>query len=263
MALLGDDSRPGRVTFAFTERTGGISEGPYASLNLCMRQGDDSEAVAENRARALSALGLSYCADQLVMPLQVHGTNVVTIATRGAEAFEAARVAAEAGADAIVCTVSDVPVMLLHADCPLIVLVCAGGFAVVHSGWRSTIGGIAGRALAELCRVAQVQPADVCAYVGPHIQRDDYEVSRELADRFADRFGTGVIGPGRTLDLSCAIRMSLAEAGLPAGQMAFAEDSTASCPERYFSYRASGGVCGRQAAIACLAHGKGGASTDG
>lgn len=263
MALLGDDSRPGGVTFAFTERTGGVSEGPYASLNLCMHQGDESAAVAENRARALSALGLAYCADQLVIPLQVHGTNVVTIDTRGAEALEAARRAAEAGADAIVCTVSDVPVMLLQGDCPLIVLACEGGFAVVHSGWRSTIGGIATRAVEELCRVSQVRPEDVNAYVSPHIQRDDFEVSQDLADRFVERFGVAVIGPGCTLDLSCAIHMSLAEAGIPAGQMAFAKDSTASCPERFFSYRASGGVCGRQAAIACLAHGKGGVSTDG
>ena len=263
MALLGDDSRPGGVTFAFTERTGGVSVGPYASLNLCMRQGDDSEAVAENRARALSALGLSYCADRLVMPLQVHGTNVVTIDTAGEEALEAARMSAEAGADAIVCTVGDVPVMLLQADCPLVVLACEGGFAVVHSGWRSTIDGIAARALEELCRVARTRPEDVCAYVSPHIQRADYEVSQDVADRFAERFGAAVVGPGRTLDLSCAIRMSLAEAGMPAGQMAFAEDSTASCPDRFFSYRASGGTCGRQAAVACLAHGEGGASSDG
>lgn len=262
MALLGDDSRPGGVTFAFTERTGGVSVGPYASLNLCMRQGDDSAAVAENRARVLSALDLAYCADQLVMPLQVHGTNVVTI-DKGAEALEAARIAAEAGADAIVCTVGDVPVMLLQADCPLIVLVCEGGFAVVHSGWRSTIEGIAALALEELCRAAQVRPEDVSGYVSPHIQRADYVVSREVADRFVERFGADIVGPHHTLDLSRAIRMTLVEAGMPAGQMAFAEDSTASCPERYFSYRASGGVCGRQAAIACLAHGKGGASTDG
>ena len=56
VTLLGDTSRPGGVTFAFTERTGGVSKAPYASLNLGSRCGDDPACVAENRARALAAL---------------------------------------------------------------------------------------------------------------------------------------------------------------------------------------------------------------
>ena len=60
VTLLGDLRRPGGVTLAFTERTGGVSKPPYASLNLGSRCGDDPEAVAENRRRTLAALGASF-----------------------------------------------------------------------------------------------------------------------------------------------------------------------------------------------------------
>ena len=56
VALVGGTC--GRVRFAFTERTGGVSKAPYESLNLGTHVGDDPAAVAENRRRVLVALGI-------------------------------------------------------------------------------------------------------------------------------------------------------------------------------------------------------------
>ena len=56
-ALLEDPS--GRVRHGFFGRAGGVSNGLYRSLNCGYGSGDDPEAIAENRARAMSACGLA------------------------------------------------------------------------------------------------------------------------------------------------------------------------------------------------------------
>lgn len=252
VTLLTDESRPGGVTLAFTERTGGVSEAPYASLNLGSRCGDDPARVAENRRRALEALGAGHLAERLVNPRQVHGDAVVRVASGDEEALAAARAAARDGADAVVCTVPDVPVLLCFADCVPVVLACDGGFAVVHSGWRGTMARIVAKAARALCEQAGTTPERLSAYVGPHILARDYEVSPELAARFAEAFGPGVIAGERNLDLSAALAVTLEEAGVPADAVAWCADSTASETARFFSYRAEGGTCGRHGALAVL-----------
>ena len=79
VALLADGSVPGGVTFAFTERTGGVSEGCHASLNLGDACGDEPSRVAENRRLALAAIGAAAWAGSLVAPHQVHGDHLVRV----------------------------------------------------------------------------------------------------------------------------------------------------------------------------------------
>ena len=185
VTLLSDARVAGGVSFAFTERAGGVSAAPYASLNLGDACGDDACAVAENRRRALAALGAEHLAGRLVNPRQVHGDAVVRVASGDDAAVRAACEEARAGADAVVCTAPGVPVLLCFADCVPVVLVAPGAFAVVHSGWRGTIARIAEKAARTLCAEAGCAPADLLAYVGPHIGAADYEVSEELAASFA------------------------------------------------------------------------------
>ena len=251
VTLLTDESRPGGVTLAFTERTGGVSEAPYASLNLGSRCGDDPARVAENRRRALAALGAEDLLDRLVVPRQVHGDHAVIVRSADPDALAAARAEAGSGADAVVCTAPGVPVLMCFADCVPVVLAAPGAFAVVHSGWRGTIARIAGKAARELARAAGADASELRAYVGPHIRARDYEVSEELAGRFADEFGPSVVS-GRQLDLSRAVLAALAEAGVPERSVAVCETSTASSGGRFFSYRAQHGTCGRHGALAFL-----------
>ncbi len=252
VALLGDLSCPGGVTFAFTERGGGVSVGPYASLNLGDACGDDPQCVAENRRRALASLGAESCSSRLVNPKQVHGDHVVCV-TDGSDDALAARIAeAREGADAVVCTATDVPVLLCFADCVPVVLCAPGGFAVVHSGWRGTIARISQKACAVLCEQAGVSPEQVSAYVGPHVLGRDYEVSPELCERFADVFGEQVVLEGSHLDLLAAVTSTLKGAGVTDEHIATCDVSTARATDRFFSYRASGGICGRHGALAYL-----------
>lgn len=252
VTLLGDRSRPCGVTLAFTERTGGVSREPYASLDLGDACGDDPAAVAENRRRVLAAVGCEGSADGLVNPRQVHGDHVVVVDS--ADPGDVARAQAEAreGADAVVCTVPGVPVLLCFADCVPVILVAPGGFAVVHSGWRGTIVRIAAKALGTLLQRTGAAASEAMAYVGPHIGVGDYEVSPELLGRFTGEFGPSVAGEGCRLDLGRAVRLALEEAGVPGTSIVDAGVSTASATDRFYSYRAEGGTCGRHGAIALM-----------
>ena len=251
VTLLRDENVPCGVTLAFTERTGGVSEGGFSSLNLGDACGDDPGHVLENRRRALAALGCGDLVDELVNPKQVHGDRVVVV-DAGGEVAAAARAEAREGADAVVCTTVDVPVLLCYADCVPVVLVAPGGFAVVHSGWRGTIARISGRAARVLTDATGSSAREISAYVGPHVGAADYEVSQELLDRFVAEFGDGVRGGGRCLDLGFAVRAALEDAGVPSRSIVDCGISTVRATDRFYSYRASGGVCGRHGAIACM-----------
>lgn len=254
VTLLGDPNHPGGVTFAFSERTGGVSAGPYASLNVGGDCGDDPELVAQNRRLVLAALGAQACEQALVCPLQVHGDHVIVIGEAGLDATEAQRQARE-GADAIVCTTPGVPVLICSADCVPLVLTAPGAFAVVHSGWRGTIAHIAAKALRVLVDAAGCGMDEVCAYVGPHIGRDDYEVSAELAQRFVDEFGADVltrVGESVMLDLEACVTRSLVDAGIRTDALCSVGLSTVRHTDRFYSYRAEDGMCGRNGAWAFL-----------
>ena len=169
----------------------------------------------------------------------------------GPEPFAAALAA---GADAIVCTAPRVPVLLNFADCVPVILACDTGFAVVHSGWKGTIAAIAGKAARVLAETAGVSTGDLVAFVGPHITADAYEVSDELIGRFHARFGAVVPPEGATrlLDLGGCIRAALEEAGVSAARIVDPDLSTVRENDRFFSYRAEHGRCGRHGALAVL-----------
>ena len=121
------------VRIAFTTRQGGVSAGPYASLNLGSHVDDDLSLVEKNRKIVLSSLS---CGDApLIVPKQVHGDRVLSVS----DAKDVRAVADDAaqGADGIVVGASRVAALLCFADCvPVIIVSPTGRFAVVHAGWR-------------------------------------------------------------------------------------------------------------------------------
>lgn len=253
VSFLTDGHAEGQVRFGFTERTGGVSEGVFASLNLGDACGDMPEHVAENRARALAALGYEGSPDRLVNPKQVHGDKVLLVDTADEESLARIQKEAREGADAIVCTVPGVPVLLCYADCVPVILATEKGFAVIHSGWRGTIASIAAKALVKLLAATEGDASSAVAYIGPHIAGPDYEVSEELLTRFVNTFDESVALPGYRLDLARAIVLALEGAGIGEESIADCGISTARATDRFYSYRAEGGRCGRHGALAYLA----------
>ena len=236
------------VRIAFTQRAGGVSAGSFEGLNLGTHVGDDPASVRANRQALFEALGIARAA--CVQPRQVHGDRIVSCID-AADVSSCARQASE-GADGVVVTCDDVAALLCFADCTPVILVAPGGsFAVVHAGWRGVMAHIAEQALDALCARAGVGADRVNVYIGPHIRSCHFEVSPDLARRFADEFGSGVVREGRYVDMAHALCTGLLARGAAAERIADAKACTV-CDGgvRYYSYRASGGVTGRHAALA-------------
>jgi YfiH family protein len=158
---------PARVRAFVTTRTGGVSTGEYASMNLGVHGGDAPENVARNRAIVRAYLP----ADPLWLA-QVHGAHVADAAI----ALESPR------ADAAVTTQPDRVCVVLTADCMPVFLCDAHGraVAVAHAGWRGLAGGVLENAVHAL----GVPPAEVHAWMGPAIGPDAFEVGPEVREAF-------------------------------------------------------------------------------
>ena len=235
------------VRVAFTTRAGGVSVEPYASLNCATHVGDDPAAVEHNRMLVCSAIGANE--DLLVVPNQVHGTNLVSV--ESPERVSDARCAAAEGADGVLVTTRGVPALLNFADClPLIIVAPTGAFAVVHAGWRGAAAGIAGKAARALSAATGEDAKGFNAYIGPHIGVECFEVSVEVAGRFRDAFGASAVPNERHVSLAQAVSLDLVRAGLDSARIADVGICTKCHPDEFFSYRASGGVCGRHSAVA-------------
>lgn len=240
------------ILVAFSERSGGVSDAPYASLNLAAHTGDDPAAVNENRNRFMRALGIGNIAERLTTAEQVHGSLAVEVTPdlvgSGARAGELPPVP---GADALITREVDTPLMLFFADCVPVVLVSesARAIAVVHAGWKGALAGIAGAAARQLSS-AVGDPGDLVAYVGPHICECCYETGPEIVSQFANMFVTIPRASGR-LELAAAVAEDLVRAGVPEERQCHLGICTAHNTDRFYSYRAEGRT-GRHAALAAI-----------
>jgi purine-nucleoside/S-methyl-5'-thioadenosine phosphorylase / adenosine deaminase len=216
---------------AFTTRIGGVSEGPYASLNLGRKSGDDPERADENRRIACDAIGADV--EKLALNFQVHSARVL----RAAPALRGEH------ADGLWTDEPGLPILAMSADCLPIVLARIGkpGVAVLHAGWRGLLAGIAAAATAAL------GGDDLVAAVGPAIGPCCYEVGEEVAAPFRERFGDDVVQESR-LDLWTSAERALRAAGVE--RVDRFDRCTACEPEWFFSHRRDAGITGRQGVIA-------------
>lgn len=239
-----------------TTRAGGVSAGPYESLNIGLTVGDDPEAVLENRRRVAAAVGVDL--GNFVFSRQVHGAGVrvVTTADRSSGAFALDESVPEG--DVLVTTDHSVVLAILAADCvPVVLYDPAGMLACVHAGWRGTVARACAAAVDAMVRLG-ARSADIVAGIGPAIGADRYQVGPEVAAAAEAEFGAaseaeGVIRPdgtGRWLfGLAAANRLVLREAGLLDGNIHDTRYATGD--GRFFSDRAVR-PCGRLALVARL-----------
>lgn len=247
--------REAGVVIAFSERGGGVSEAPFAGLNLASHVGDDPEAVDINRARLLKALDLSQFRDRLTVPEQVHGgeIGVISESSVGSGAFARAGKEPVPATDALVTTLGASPLMLCFADCVPIVLVAPGPtVAVVHAGWRGALALLPGTAAQAVARTAHCDTSELRAYIGPHIAVCHYQMDAPTMSQFVTAFGDRVRGDSGGLNLETVVTASLGDAGVSTDSIACLGVCTAEATDRFFSYRAERGLTGRHAALACI-----------
>lgn len=242
------------VRIAFTERGGGFGSGPYDSLNLAAHVDDDPGTVERNRAALLSALDVADIT--LIVPHQVHGRTIVEVADSRPQTVRAACEAAADGADAIVvdALADGIGALLCYADCmPVIIVAPNGTFAVAHAGWRGVVAHIACAALERVAEAAAVDAGACNVYIGPYIHGECFEVGIDVHDRFVDLFGAACALDDRHIDMGAAMRTDLLAHGASAERIADVGMCTVCGNERFFSYRAAHGICGRHGAFAVRA----------
>jgi purine-nucleoside/S-methyl-5'-thioadenosine phosphorylase / adenosine deaminase len=226
---------PGPYTVAFSTRVGGVSEGPFASLNLGRKLGDDPARVDENRRRLCAALGADPAG--LALNFQVHSASVnrARPASRGAPG------------DGLWTDEPGVPMLALAADCVPVALVRRNrprpAAAVLHSGRIGLLAGILEAGVQALGE------GPLAAAVGPAIGPCCYEVGDDVSAAFRSRFGRAIVRGGR-LDLWTAAERVLREAGVAAIERF--DICTACDADRFFSYRRDGKPRGSQGVLAVV-----------
>ena len=163
------------IRHGFFTRSGGVSRGIYAGLNVGIGSADDPAAVHENRSRVAAHLGVD--AASLVSPHQVHSPDVVTV--------DAPFTSERPRADGIVTATPGLAIAVVTADCGPVLLADpkAGVIGAAHAGWKGALGGVLENTVAAMERLGACREA-IVAVLGPSISRHAYEVGPEFVDRF-------------------------------------------------------------------------------
>jgi len=223
-------SAPG-CEVVFSTRQGGVSEGPFESLNLGRRTGDDVTHVDENRRRLCALIDADE--ERLTVGFQTHST-VVNRAEAGSRGVPG---------DGLWTDEPEIPMLALGADCVLLALARKNGgppaLAVVHAGWRGIADGIV---------EATTQPlgTSLTAIVGPSIGPCCYEVGDEVASRFQAKYGRNIVKNGY-LDLWTAAEQAARAAG--ASEVERLDLCTRCRSDLFFSERRTGRPRGTQGVL--------------
>ncbi len=236
------------VAHGFLGRTGGVSSGGYASLNVGIGSHDDPGLVAENRRRACAAV---VPGARLATVYQVHGADAVSIL----ELFDDA---VRPHADALVTDRPGLALGILTADCAPVLFAdrTAGVVGAAHAGWKGALAGITDTTLIAM-EALGADRSRIVAAVGPCIAKASYEVDAAFRARFtadegeADRFFADARAGHAQFDLAGYVAHRLARAGVRTIEITAAD--TYADEARLFSYRRAThrgeGDTGRQISI--------------
>jgi purine-nucleoside/S-methyl-5'-thioadenosine phosphorylase / adenosine deaminase len=253
----------GDIFHAFSTRRGGVSQPPYATLNLGQSVGDDLQAVQRNRRRFFGAFGIEP--PQVVRVKQVHGDGVLIVDAALAKrvGFPQVLLDERFEFDALITSVPDLALVVSTADClPLLIHdPVRGAAAAVHAGWRSTAKRIAAKAIQAMHETYETDPADCRVAIGPGIRGCCFEVDQPVIEALGGALTTWEdhAQPSRAdhwrLDLAGVNRAILLEAGVRPERVEDLGLCTACRTDLFFSHRAEKGRTGRMMNLILLAGG--------
>lgn len=220
------------IAHGFLGRRGGVSTGMFDSLNVGLGSADNPAAVAENRARAVTAVAPHA---NLTTVYQIHSAKVVTVQAPLTERPQA---------DALVTRTPGLLLGVLTADCAPVLFADAGAGVVgaAHAGWKGALEGVADATIAAM-EALGANRSQIIAAIGPCIARKSYEVSDAFVETFAtvdpanERFFSGGKPGHAYFDLEGYVAHRLQAAGIE--QVVALGLDTLSDSERFFSYRRS------------------------
>lgn len=243
----------GIVNHGFSTRLGGVSTGHCATMNISTTRGDDPDAIAENRRRIASAIGVDP--DSMTFTHQTHTTNVAVVkeSDRGRRFMET---------DGMITNVPGICLVTFYADCVPLYFVdpVKKAIGMSHSGWRGTVGKMGKVTVEKMMETYGSDPKDIVAAIGPSICQDCYEVSEDVIVEFKKNFDEKLWRDlfyqkenGKyQLDLWKANEAVFLEAGIRPENIAVTNVCTHCNPEILFSHRTSGFHRGNLSAFLAL-----------
>ena len=237
------------VTAFSSTRRGGYSEGNYGEFNINRYCGDKPESIAQNREALCDLLGISD--DCLLMPHQVHLTEVVAIDEAFLNLSTDEQQQRLEGVDALMTNVSNICIGVSTADCIPVLLFDAEHHAVcaIHAGWRGTVQRIVEVAVDKMKKAYHSNPQKMMAQIGPGISLDSFEVGDEVYEAF-EKAGFEMLHISHHeekwhIDLPLCNRLQLEGVGVPCEHISVASDCTFRQPDTWFSARRLGINSGR------------------
>lgn len=236
------------LTHAILTRRGGVSQGPFATLNLGHTVGDDLNAVQENHRRVFALFSVKR--EQVVSPYQVHGAHIRLVGREHGGTVQN-------GTDGLLTATPGLMLLFRFADCvPLLLwdpIHRAVGLA--HAGWRGVANGVVQAAVEAFVRHMGSRPEDLWAGIGPAIGPCCYRVGPEVVAAVLGA-GAEISGlvhrreDGLYLDLPGVVRAELEALGIR--QIEASGICTACHTDEWFSHRAEGGRTGRFGVLVML-----------
>lgn len=242
-----------KIEHLFTIRAGGVSTGHLTSMNFSLKMGDTEECVLENFRRVSRVLECDL--QDMVGTAQTHTTNIRIVTGKdGGKGILYPQDYQDV--DGLITNEKGLTLCAYTADCVPIFYAdpVKEAIGIAHSGWRGTVGNMAGKMTLAMHEEFGSLPEDLIVGIGPSICRKCYEVDETVARQFEELMENAddirrVVLPGKAagkyqLDLWQANRILLMRAGVLEDHIDVTDICTACNPRILFSHRASHGKRG-------------------
>lgn len=219
------------------KRHGGVSNGPFNSLNVSFHVGDDDGNVLENRKRIKDVLSFDY----LISAKQVHGNRVYVVSEKSITNVEVEEY------DALITNIAGVGLMVQQADCQAVLLFdpVQKVVGIIHAGWRGSVANIIPKTVDAMSSAFDTDPENILAGISPSLGpccAEFINYQSELPQSFHDY----QVKPNY-FDFWAISRDQLISAGVKNKNIEIAGVCTV-CNHGYFSYRRNK-ITGRCASV--------------
>lgn len=228
------------IVCAFSTKIGLNRKSPYY-FNLSLAVGDDENLVRENRETFFRAIGLS--SDRIAFQAQIH-SDIVKVVDSPGQSGES---------DGLITTKTNLGLAISAADCVSIYIYDFRQriISAVHSGWRGTQLKILEKTIKKLFEDFNSKPENLFVYLGPSISQKNYEVGKEVAELFDQKY-LKIINNKFYLDVASANYDMLIENGILKSHIQKSGLCTFEFKELLHSYRRAGLKSGRSLGVIAI-----------
>ena len=215
-------------------------DNPYDNFNICDYTGDDESNI--KKCREIIGGYMNIPVQNIVMPRQIHGTDVAIVNTPVMPGEFDAVITNKKGICIGVSTADCVPILLYDKQKQII--------AAIHAGWRGLVNHIVTECIDRMKTTFGTDPLDIIAGIGPSIGPQSFEVGLEVVEKFSENGFSGIYISSKTegkayIDLWEATRLELISAGIAPHNIETAYMCTLKMSDKFFSARKLGIHSGR------------------